>query len=104
MTVLTSSLFVSVCLAVVVSAATESPRQLPDFGVIPNDDADFTAMGGTPEDSAKMLRDNVDTLAGTRVKTLIWSAAAGSARSRRTSNACAAWSSATRIGSSSARP
>lgn len=51
---------------------------LPDFGVMLNDDGDFSFTSLDPAESVRNLRAQVDSLAGTPVKTLTWSVGAGS--------------------------
>ena len=51
---------------------------LPDFGVLLNDDGDFSFTSLDPAESVRNLKAQVDSLAGTSVKTLTWSVGAGS--------------------------
>lgn len=52
--------------------------ELPDFGVILNDDGDLSFTSLDPAESVRNLRAQVDSLAGSPVKTLAWSVGAGS--------------------------
>jgi len=51
---------------------------LPDFGVLLNDDGDFAFTSLDPAESVRNLKAQIDSLAGTPVKTLTWSVGAGS--------------------------
>jgi len=51
---------------------------LPDFGVMLNDDGDLSFTSMDPQESVRNLLAQVDSLAGTSVKTLMWSVGAGS--------------------------
>lgn len=59
-------------------ASPAYPRDLPAFGLMLNDDGDLSFTGRTPQESVANLRAMIDSLAGTPVKTLMYSVAAGS--------------------------
>lgn len=60
------------------TAAAYASDPLPDFGVMLNDDADLVFTSMDPDESVRNLLAQVDSLAGTPVKTLMWSVGAGS--------------------------
>ena len=65
-------------LSLCILATPACPRDLPDFGLMLNDDGDLSFTGRTPPESVVNLQAMVDSLAGTPVKTLMYSVAAGS--------------------------
>jgi hypothetical protein len=64
--------------AVLCSATARATDRLPDFGVMLNDDGDLAFTSMDPRESVRNLLAQVDSLAGTPVKTLMWSVGAGS--------------------------
>lgn len=69
-----SSLTLFLALALPLSAAASAP----DFGLMLNDDGDLSFTGRTPAKSIANLQAMVDSLAGTPVKTFMYSVGAGS--------------------------
>ena len=65
-------------LAVAVVDGSRAAEPLPDFGVMLNDDGDLSFTSLDPNESARNVLAQVDSLAGTAVKTLMWSVGAGS--------------------------
>ncbi|MBL7647033.1 MAG: hypothetical protein JNK74_12675 [Candidatus Hydrogenedentes bacterium] len=59
-------------------SAVQAAEPLPDFGVMLNDDGDLSFTSLDPQESARNVLAQVDSLAGTSVKTLMWSVGAGS--------------------------
>ncbi len=55
-----------------------TPRVLPDFGLMLNDDGDYSFTSMDPAESVRNLQASVDALAGTPVRTLMYSVGAGS--------------------------
>lgn len=54
------------------------PRQIPDFNVMNNDDGDWLCTGPDPAESERNMRNAVDSLVGTGVKTMVQCVAIGS--------------------------
>lgn len=65
-------------LAISMAAGSRAAEPLPDFGVMLNDDGDLSFTSLDPQESARNVLAQVDSLAGTSVKTLMWSVGAGS--------------------------
>lgn len=59
-------------------ALSASARDIPDFGLIFNDDGDFSFVADDPQESVLHLESIVDSLVGTPVRTLVYSVGAGS--------------------------
>ncbi|HWB53308.1 MAG TPA: hypothetical protein VG722_03920 [Tepidisphaeraceae bacterium] len=57
--------------------AAIDPRPVPNFGLMWNNDGDLSFTGQTPSESVRNLKEMVDRLAGTPVKTLCQSVGAG---------------------------
>lgn len=64
--------------AIFAAGGTRATEPLPDFGVMLNDDGDLSFTSLDPQESARNVLAQVDSLAGTPVKTLMWSVGAGS--------------------------
>ncbi|WP_432799636.1 hypothetical protein [Poriferisphaera sp. WC338] len=64
----------AVCSLVAATSSTTLARELPDFGLMLNDDGDFSFVGVTPQRSVEDLQAHVGALAGTVVKTLTYGA------------------------------
>ena len=70
---------VTLCHAAPAQAAPANGRPaLPDFNLMFNSDGDLSATGNTPAESVRNLQLMIDRLAGTRVKTVMYSVGAGS--------------------------
>ena len=65
-------------LIAVVSGSVMAGDPLPDFGVMLNDDGDLSFTSMDPKESVRNLKAQIDSLAGTSVRTLMWSVGAGS--------------------------
>lgn len=69
---------VPLMVVVLMVARAHTAEPLPDFGVMLNDDGDLSFTSLDPNESARNVLAQVDSLAGTAVKTLMWSVGAGS--------------------------
>ncbi len=65
-------------LTVVFRVCIVDARDVPEFGLMLNDDGDYSFVFSEPQASAQAIRVSVDALAGTPVKTLMYSVGAGS--------------------------
>ena len=75
---LAGALYVGIGQATCEPACTAATgRGVPDFGLMFNNDGDLSFTGATPEESVRNLRLMVATLAGTPVKTLMYSVGSG---------------------------
>lgn len=68
----------STALLVLAAQNLGATEKLPDFGIMFNDDGDLSFTSLSPRESSRNLCAQVDSLAGTSVRTLMWSVGAGS--------------------------